>query len=211
MKVTNIETIALSIPHPEGHQWLKGEISSTGWDLQCMYRTRDWAPRGELQLMGPVQTLLVTLPLFSRESAEASIAWSSFSSPLNPSLSRAICVLGPGTTAQLCNLSAALWKNGVKTGSRAQRWRQITQVCQLLTGGETLETHHCIPGLSECHRPAFGSFPSASKDLAQRPRPSAAELRSAGSREEDTAVEGITVRHPLWYKRYCLCRSGAAR
>lgn len=33
MKVTNVETIALSIPHPEGHQWFKGEISSTGWDL----------------------------------------------------------------------------------------------------------------------------------------------------------------------------------
>ncbi|HWA49709.1 MAG TPA: mandelate racemase/muconate lactonizing enzyme family protein [Dongiaceae bacterium] len=33
MKITRIETIPLSIPHPPGHQWLKGEISSTGWDL----------------------------------------------------------------------------------------------------------------------------------------------------------------------------------
>lgn len=33
MKITDVETIALSIPHPEGHQWLKGEISSQGWDL----------------------------------------------------------------------------------------------------------------------------------------------------------------------------------
>lgn len=33
MKITDIETIALSIPHPKGHQWVKGEISSTGWDL----------------------------------------------------------------------------------------------------------------------------------------------------------------------------------
>lgn len=33
MKITDIETIALTIPHPPGHVWLKGEISSTGWDL----------------------------------------------------------------------------------------------------------------------------------------------------------------------------------
>jgi L-alanine-DL-glutamate epimerase-like enolase superfamily enzyme len=33
MKITDIETIALTIPHPEGHLWLKGEISSSGWDL----------------------------------------------------------------------------------------------------------------------------------------------------------------------------------
>lgn len=33
MKITNIETIALSIPHPPGHVWVKGEISATGWDL----------------------------------------------------------------------------------------------------------------------------------------------------------------------------------
>jgi len=33
MKIVDIETIALTIPHPEGHVWLKGEISSSGWDL----------------------------------------------------------------------------------------------------------------------------------------------------------------------------------
>lgn len=33
MKITDIETIALSIPHPPGHEWVKGEISATGWDL----------------------------------------------------------------------------------------------------------------------------------------------------------------------------------
>lgn len=33
MKITDIETIALTIPHPPGHRWVKGEISSTGWDL----------------------------------------------------------------------------------------------------------------------------------------------------------------------------------
>lgn len=33
MKITDIETIALSIPHPAGHEWVKGEISATGWDL----------------------------------------------------------------------------------------------------------------------------------------------------------------------------------
>ena len=33
MKITDIETIALSIPHPPGHVWVKGEISATGWDL----------------------------------------------------------------------------------------------------------------------------------------------------------------------------------
>ncbi len=33
MKITDIETIALSIPHPPGHVWLKGEVSATGWDL----------------------------------------------------------------------------------------------------------------------------------------------------------------------------------
>lgn len=33
MKITDIETIALSIPHPPGHQWVKGGISATGWDL----------------------------------------------------------------------------------------------------------------------------------------------------------------------------------
>jgi L-alanine-DL-glutamate epimerase-like enolase superfamily enzyme len=33
MKIIDIETIALTIPHPPGHVWVKGEISSTGWDL----------------------------------------------------------------------------------------------------------------------------------------------------------------------------------
>ncbi|OFZ93149.1 MAG: hypothetical protein A3F74_11995 [Betaproteobacteria bacterium RIFCSPLOWO2_12_FULL_62_58] len=33
MKITDIETIAISIPHPPGHVWVKGEISATGWDL----------------------------------------------------------------------------------------------------------------------------------------------------------------------------------
>lgn len=33
MKITDIETIALSIPHPPGHEWVKGGISATGWDL----------------------------------------------------------------------------------------------------------------------------------------------------------------------------------
>lgn len=33
MKITDIETIAISIPHPPGHSWVKGEISATGWDL----------------------------------------------------------------------------------------------------------------------------------------------------------------------------------
>ncbi len=33
MKITDIETIALSIPHPPGHTWLKGGTSATGWDL----------------------------------------------------------------------------------------------------------------------------------------------------------------------------------
>lgn len=32
MKITRIETIGLSFPHPEGHRWVKGEISSVGWD-----------------------------------------------------------------------------------------------------------------------------------------------------------------------------------
>jgi len=33
VKITDIETIAISIPHPPGHVWVKGEISATGWDL----------------------------------------------------------------------------------------------------------------------------------------------------------------------------------
>lgn len=33
MKITDIETIALSIPHPPGHSWVKGGTSATGWDL----------------------------------------------------------------------------------------------------------------------------------------------------------------------------------
>src|SRR3972149_9322144 len=33
MKITDIETIALTIPHPPGHLWIKGGISATGWDL----------------------------------------------------------------------------------------------------------------------------------------------------------------------------------
>lgn len=32
MKITDVETIALTIPHPKGHRWEKGEISSVGWD-----------------------------------------------------------------------------------------------------------------------------------------------------------------------------------
>lgn len=32
MKITDIETIALTFPHPKGHRWVKGEISSVGWD-----------------------------------------------------------------------------------------------------------------------------------------------------------------------------------
>ncbi|HEY4164113.1 MAG TPA: mandelate racemase/muconate lactonizing enzyme family protein [Dongiaceae bacterium] len=32
MKVTDVEVIALTIPHPKGHKWEKGEISSVGWD-----------------------------------------------------------------------------------------------------------------------------------------------------------------------------------
>lgn len=33
MKITDIETIPLSIPHPPGVVWVKGEVSATGWDL----------------------------------------------------------------------------------------------------------------------------------------------------------------------------------
>ena len=33
MKITDIETIALTIPHPPGHLWIKGGISATAWDL----------------------------------------------------------------------------------------------------------------------------------------------------------------------------------
>jgi len=32
MKITQVETIGLTFPHPPGHRWVKGEISSVGWD-----------------------------------------------------------------------------------------------------------------------------------------------------------------------------------
>jgi len=32
MKIIKVEAIGLTFPHPEGHRWEKGEISSVGWD-----------------------------------------------------------------------------------------------------------------------------------------------------------------------------------
>ena len=32
MKIREVEVIAVSIPHPEGHRWVKGELSARGWD-----------------------------------------------------------------------------------------------------------------------------------------------------------------------------------